>query len=74
MSNIKQKISKDFGNLKDKVLAILIYGSFANRYQTVKSDIDICIVSGDKEKAKEIYQKTLAIQRKNQDMIFTFLS
>ena len=52
MFNIK-RIAGDFSRLKDEILAILIYGSHINGNATIKSDIDICVVAGNKEEAKE---------------------
>ncbi len=45
-----QTIKKDFSFLKPKImsgeiLAVLLYGSYINGKQNIKSDIDICIVA-----------------------------
>ncbi len=64
-SEIIEQIKTDFGKFKNKVLAVLLYGSYINGKSTQRSDIDICIVTGNIKKAKEIYQKTLSIQAKN---------
>lgn len=56
-------IKKDFSFLlsRNDVLGILLYGSAANGSATLRSDIDICIVSPSfkdtRELLKEIYRK-----------------
>lgn len=52
------KISKDFEILKGNVLGILLFGSHAVEYETVRSDIDVCIVA-PKAKPKEIFDQIL---------------
>ncbi|MFH0836821.1 MAG: nucleotidyltransferase domain-containing protein [Candidatus Aenigmatarchaeota archaeon] len=47
-----QNIKKDFLFLKDKVLAVLLYGSVQRKEHTKRSDIDICIIAPDKEPRK----------------------
>lgn len=64
-SQLLEQIKRDFSEFKDKVLAILLYGSQINGKSTPRSDIDICIVTGNKERAKKFYQETLPIQSKN---------
>lgn len=61
---IIKQIKEDFSEFKDKALAILLYGSCLSGEQTLRSDIDICIVAGNIKKAKELYKKTLSIQAK----------
>lgn len=57
--SIQEMIEKDFSSFKNKVFAIILFGSFARKEQTEKSDIDICIVVKEKEKIKEIWNKIL---------------
>lgn len=59
-----KEIARDFVKFKNKALGILIYGSYVAREETSRSDIDVCIVAGNREKAKELYRETLAIQGK----------
>lgn len=63
-NQIINKLKKDFNKFKDKVLAILLYGSYAVGKETLRSDIDICLVAGNSEKAKELYKETLSLQAK----------
>jgi hypothetical protein len=63
-SDIIKDIAKDFAKFKNRVMALLVYGSYATKEETPRSDIDICIVAGNKEKAKQLYRETLAIQGK----------
>jgi len=64
-SKLIEQIKTDFNKFKGRVLAILLYGSQINGKITPRSDIDICMVIGNKEKAKKIYQETLFLQAKN---------
>ena len=62
-SNLISNIKKDFSFLKNKVKdgkidAILLYGSYAKNQQTIRSDIDICIV-GHKLKTIDHFSKLL---------------
>ena len=48
--NLIEKIRKDFNFLKGKInngeiQSVLLYGSYATNEQTIRSDIDICIVA-----------------------------
>ena len=61
---IINQLKKDFNKFKTKVLAILLYGSYINGKEISRSDIDICIVAGNLEKAKELYKETLSLQVK----------
>ncbi len=63
---IESEIKKDFAKFKNKVLGILIYGSYAVKKFTSRSDLDICVVVGNRIKAKQMYKETLAIQAKKQ--------
>lgn len=57
--NVERAIEKDFSSLKDEVFAVILFGSFASGEQTRKSDIDVCIVAGEREKVKEVWEKIL---------------
>jgi len=43
--SVVKRVEKDFEFLKGKVLALLIFGSFARGEATARSDIDICVVA-----------------------------
>ena len=56
--NIINKIRKDFNFLKSKIDdgeidSVLLYGSYARNEQTIRSDIDICIVAPKLKTPKE---------------------
>jgi uncharacterized protein len=56
----KEKIIKDFEFLKYDVEAIIIFGSYARNEQTSRSDIDVCVVCGNKkEKIEKVWNKIL---------------
>jgi hypothetical protein len=56
----KEKIVKDFEFLKNDVEAIILFGSYARKEQTSKSDIDVCIVCGNKKvKIEKVWNKIL---------------
>jgi predicted nucleotidyltransferase len=56
----EEKIVKDFEFLKYDVEAIILFGSYARNEQTSRSDIDICIVCGNKkEKIEKVWDKIL---------------
>ncbi|MGB9708117.1 MAG: nucleotidyltransferase domain-containing protein [Candidatus Pacearchaeota archaeon] len=67
-----KEIKREFSKFKKEMLALILYGSFACGLETIKSDIDICVIAGSKEKAKELYKKTLEISAKkpNYDIHF----
>ncbi len=53
------KIKKDFSFLKEdlekgRILAVLLYGSYAKNEQNVRSDIDICVVAPRYKTVNEI--------------------
>jgi len=58
--SVVKRVEKDFEFLKGKVLALLIFGSFARGEATARSDIDICVVA-PKQKPVEVLK---AIWRK----------
>jgi hypothetical protein len=56
----KEEIIKDFEFLKNDIEAIILFGSYARNEQTSKSDIDVCVVCGNKkEKIEEVWDKIL---------------
>jgi predicted nucleotidyltransferase len=56
----EEKIVKDFEFLKYDVEAIILFGSYARKEQTSRSDIDICLVCGNKkEKIEKVWDKIL---------------
>ncbi len=60
IEKIVENIARDFSFLKNRVLAILIFGSASKGIVGEKSDIDICIVAPNKnpkELLKEIFQR-----------------
>ncbi len=69
---VEQKdLKKDFAFLKNKVLGILVYGSYATEKATPRSDIDICVVLGKgkdiSKRLKEIWEK-VNVNKKNYDV------
>lgn len=69
---IIEEIRKEFSDFEKEIFALIIYGSCLLGTETRKSDIDICVVAKSKEKAKELYRKTLKISAKkpNYDIHF----
>jgi predicted nucleotidyltransferase len=56
----EEKIVKDFEFLKYDVEAIILFGSYARNEQTTRSDIDVCLVCGNKkEKIEKVWDKIL---------------
>ena len=43
-----KQIEKDFSIFKNKVLGILLFGSLARGDATERSDIDVCLVVGNR--------------------------
>lgn len=54
---------KELEKIKDEVMGILIYGSYARSEECDRSDIDVCVVAGynDKKRLKELFRKLLQI-------------
>ncbi len=50
-------ISEDIETLNYPFFIILVFGSYVKNKQTEKSDIDLCIISDNKEKTKELQEK-----------------
>ena len=64
-------VEKDFQFLKDKILALLLFGSRATKKQHKKSDFDICIIKpDDREIIKEIFRKIDVVRRKYDVYLF----
>jgi len=60
-----EEIERDFAFLKDRVLAILIFGSKAKGEEHEKSDYDICIVKADShEIIREVFRRIDVINKK----------
>ena len=53
-----KQIEKDFSIFKSKVLGILLFGSLARGDATERSDIDVCLVVGNRE-VKEVFDMLL---------------
>jgi len=53
--------------ISNEVLGILVYGSYAEKGETSRSDIDICIVAGhnDKIKLMKLFKKILLIMARD---------
>lgn len=49
---LKEDIEKDFDQFRDKILAILIFGSMVNEGGSIRSDIDICLVAPNYDSSK----------------------
>ena len=49
-----REIKKDFQFLEKEVMGVLVYGSYANKKSTPRSDIDICIVIGKPSTPREM--------------------
>lgn len=66
---VKEKeLKNEFVFLKEKVLGILLYGSYAKGEETPKSDVDICIVVGNREKMDKILREVLRKIDKDYDI------
>ena len=56
--NSKLKVIKNYiDNLNYPFLIVLVFGSYVRSTKTESSDIDICIISDNKEKTKELQAK-----------------
>ncbi|MBS3056291.1 MAG: nucleotidyltransferase domain-containing protein [Candidatus Aenigmarchaeota archaeon] len=71
---VREIIKKDFQFLEKDVLGVLIYGSYAKKETTPRSDIDICIVigslssPGEMRKLLSIVWRNVNINKKNYDV------
>ena len=64
-------IEEDFRFLKDKILALLLFGSRAIKKQHKKSDFDICVIKPDDQGIiKEIFRKIDVVRRKYDVYLF----
>ncbi len=57
LEEILKEVKNDFSFLKDKVLAVLIFGSIAKK-EKIARDIDICVVAPGKD-IKSIFREIL---------------
>ncbi len=50
--DIKEDLAREFSFLKGRkdILAVLLFGSYARREATPRSDIDICVVASKADK------------------------
>ena len=56
--NPKLKVLKNYiGDLNYPFLIVLVFGSYVKNTKTQSSDIDICIISDDKAKIRELQEK-----------------
>ncbi len=53
-----KKISQDFDFLKPQLLGVFLFGSCVDDSNTIRSDIDICLVVGRRD-VKDIFNKVL---------------
>ncbi len=56
---MKRQISQDFEFLKCHLQGILLFGSYTDDSYTIRSDVDICLVAGERS-VKEIFNMFLA--------------
>jgi len=49
---IKNRISQDFEFIKSHLQGIIMFGSYADDSYTIRSDIDICLVAGERNVTK----------------------
>lgn len=59
MVRIEEMIEKDFEFLKKFLLGIILFGSYATGEETKISDIDVCLVVGEKENIKKVWDEIL---------------
>ena len=55
---LMKEIERDFDFLKEKVLGLLLYGSYARGEEDERSDIDVCIVVG-RRNVKDVWEEVL---------------
>ncbi len=70
----KEGIVKDFEQFKDKILGIVLFGSFANKSWGKRSDIDICLIAEEYD-ADKLFKELLKtrLSEKYDVKIFEFL-
>jgi predicted nucleotidyltransferase len=51
----KKEILKDFEDVKKEILAIVLFGSVAFGEDTERSDVDICLVVGDRKRITRVW-------------------
>ncbi len=54
-----ERIERDFAGFRDIALAVILFGSFARGEETERSDVDVCIVVGKRERIKEVWDRIL---------------
>jgi predicted nucleotidyltransferase len=65
-------IKKDIESLNYPFLIVLIFGSYAKKINTINSDIDICIISDNELKTKELISKFHLLPLKLEIQDFNF--
>ncbi len=69
-----KQIKDDFVNVldKEKVLGILLFGSYANETQTNRSDVDICVVAPEEDSFDlySIFLEKINVVSKHYDIKF----
>ena len=68
-----KKLEEEFSSLKEKVLGVLLFGSSAENKDTIRSDIDICIVAPNQkpnEVLSAVYRKIDVYGKKYDVYIF----
>ena len=64
-------IKKDIDGLNYPFMIVLVFGSYAKKKNTSSSDIDICIISDNKDKTKELLQNLSLLSLKLEIQEFT---
>ena len=64
-------IKNDIGEIGYPFMIVLIFGSYVKNTKTESSDIDICIISDNKEKSKELINKLKLLSLKLEVHEFT---
>ncbi len=59
MAETLERIERDFAGFRDIALAVILFGSFARGEETERSDVDVCIVVGKRERIKEVWDRIL---------------
>ncbi len=54
-----EEITRDFSEIQDTILGLMLFGSRVSGEQTRKSDTDVCVVVGDRNKVKEVWDWVL---------------
>ncbi len=59
MAETVERVARDFSGFRDIALAVILFGSFARGEETERSDVDVCIVAGKRERIKEVWDRIL---------------